>query len=304
LHVLFLFVDGIGLGDDDAEHNPFAIAHMPTLIGLTNGWRWLKGIGRQRSERAVFIPTDPRLGVPGRPQSGSNHAVILTGRNVPQIIGRHYGPKPDGATRAMLAQDNIFKRLTENGKRAGMLVGYPAGLLQNIERGKTLPSGMQQGAISGGQGLFTIADVEQQRALTAEYTGKALREYTGDARIPVLSEYDAGVRLVELARDYDFALHSHWMTDYIGHRGPLEKGVELLEVLDGVLAGVLDAWDDDDGLVILTSDHGNMEYIGDRRHTENDVPTLIIGRDRDAFAEGFASLLDFAPRILRCLLND
>jgi 2,3-bisphosphoglycerate-independent phosphoglycerate mutase len=302
VRILLLFVDGIGLGDDGAASNPFASADMPTLTALTNGQRWLKGIGRQESARAIFIPTDPRLGVPGRPQSGSNHAVIMTGRNVPQIIGRHYGPKPDEQTRAILAADNVFKRLNDNGKRAAMLVGYPAGLLHSIARGKTLPSGMQQAAINGGQSLFTIEDIQHKRALTAEYTGHMLREHTGDTRIPTMNAHAAGRLLVELARGYDFALHSHWITDYVGHRGPLAKGVELLELLDAVMAGVLEAWDDDEGLVILTSDHGNMELIGDRRHTENDVPTLIIGNDKAAFADGFTSLLDFAPRILQRLL--
>lgn len=302
MRILLIFVDGIGLGDDDPAVNPFAVAHMPTLTALTNGQRWLRGIGRQVSQRAIFVPTDPRLGVPGRPQSGTNHAVILTGRNVPQLIGRHYGPKPDAATRALLAQDNLFKRLRDAGKQAALIVGYPDGLLASMARGKTLPSGIQQAALSAGQVLFTIDDLQAGRALTAEWTGHALREHIKDDRIPTLTPFEAGRQLVALAGHYDFALHSHWMTDYVGHRGQLAQGVDLLETLDGVMAGVLEAWDDDAGLVILTSDHGNMEHIGDRRHTENDVPTLIIGADKAAFADGFASLLDITPRILQRLL--
>jgi len=301
MHILFLFLGGIGLGSNDPESNPFTVAHMPTLTALTNGRRWLRDTGYQQTQRAVFIPTDPMLGVPGRPQSGSSQAAILTGLNVPRLIGRHYGPKPDAQTRDLLAQDNFFKQVTAHGGRAALLDAYPPALLQRIERKKTLPSSIQQAARESGQRLFSLDDLRAGRALTAEWTGIPLREYLKDDTIPSLSAYDAGKRLVEISREYDFALHSHWMTDYIGHRGTLPQGVQMLETFDQVMAGVLDTWQDDEGLVIVTSDHGNMENIGDRRHTENLVPTLIIGGEKSRFAAGFKQLTDFVPHMARIL---
>ena len=78
--------------------------------------------------------------------------------------------------------------------------------------------------------------------------------------------------MVELSRRYDFAFFSHWMTDVIGHRGGIEDGVKALERFDAVMAGALAAWDDREGLLIVTSDHGNMEDLSHGKHTENDVP--------------------------------
>ena len=95
MHILMFFLDGIGLGDDNADINPFAVANMSTLTALTNGKRWLRDTGQQESARALFIPTDPRLCIPGRPQSASGQATILTGLNVPRMLGEHYGPKPN-----------------------------------------------------------------------------------------------------------------------------------------------------------------------------------------------------------------
>ena len=109
--------------------------------------------------------------------------------------------------------------------------------------------------------------------------------------------------MVEISRQYDFAFFSHWYTDIVGHRGPLEDGVTLLELFDGVMAGALDTWDDDEGLIIVTSDHGNLEDISTRNHTENDVPTLIIGRDKAAFAEGLTDLTGLVPRMARVLFK-
>jgi 2,3-bisphosphoglycerate-independent phosphoglycerate mutase len=299
--ILFIFVDGIGLGDDDPAVNPFAVANMPTLNALSNGKRWLRDTGRQVSERAVFIPTDPRLGVPGRPQSGTSQAAILTGLNVPRLVGEHYGPKPNEQTRAILTENNFFKQVIARGKKAALLDAYPPGLLESIARGKTLPSSIQYAVIAAGQTLFSIDDVIARRALTPEWTGHSWREHLKIMETPLYTPQEAGHLLVELSKNYDFAFHSHWYTDYVGHRGPFETAVQLLEMLDGVMQGILEKWDDRDGLVILTSDHGNMEVIGERHHTENDVPTLIIGGGKEAFAEGLTRLTDFVPRMAQFL---
>jgi 2,3-bisphosphoglycerate-independent phosphoglycerate mutase len=301
MHILMIFLDGIGLGDDNAQINPFAVAHMPTLTTLTNGKRWLRDTGRQESQRAIFIPTDPRLGVAGRPQSGSGQAAILTGRNVPQIIGEHYGPKPNLETRQILADDNFFKRVKRAGKKAALLDAYPPGLHHDIARGKTLRSSIQQAPFEAGQHLFGMDELISRRALTPEWTGESWRRYLKLDATPVYEPEEAGRLLVEMSREYDFAFHSHWMTDMVGHRGPFERGVELLELFDGVMTGVLEAWNDDEGLVIVTSDHGNMEAIGNRNHTENDIPTLVIGKAKTDFATGFKDLTDYVPRMATLL---
>jgi len=53
--------------------------------------------------------------------------------------------------------------------------------------------------------------------------------------------------------------------------------------------------------VIITSDHGNLEDLSTRHHTENDVPTVVIGAERHRFAEGLHDLTGITPGILRVL---
>ena len=301
MHILMLFLDGIGLGDDNPETNPFVTAHMPTLMGLTNGKRWLRDIGQQETSRSLFIPTDANLGLVGRPQSGTGQAAILTGLNVPQIIGEHYGPKPNLQTRGIIANDNFFKQVKRAGKKAALLDAYPEGLHHDIARGKTLRSSIQQAAYEAGQSMFGMEELKAGQALTPEWTGESWHSYLKLYDTPVYTPQEAGKLLVKLSRQYDFAFHSHWMTDHVGHRGPLKRGVELLELFDGVMAGVAEEWDDDEGLVIITSDHGNMEEIGNRNHTENKIPTLVIGRAKDAFADGFHDLTGYVPRMAKLL---
>lgn len=303
MHILTLFLDGIGLGENDPEKNPFAVANMPTVHALTNGKRWLADTGRQVSDRAILIPTDPRLSIEGRPQSGTGQATILTGLNVPQMIGRHYGPKPDEETRHIISEHSYFKSLVERGKKASLLTAYPEGLLHDFERGKTLRSSIQQSAFESGQGHFTVEDVIAKRALTAEWTTDAWKTYLKINDLPQYSAREAGQLLARISRNYDFAFHSHWFTDRVGHRGPFEKGVELLEMFDEVMAGILDEWDDDEGLIVVISDHGNMEDVTVRHHTENDIPTLVIGSQKEKFAENYSALNDFVPACDRILFD-
>ena len=74
-------------------------------------------------------------------------------------------------------------------------------------------------------------------------------------------------------------------------------------MFDEVMAGILDEWDDDEGLIIVISDHGNMEDVTVRHHTENDIPTLIIGNKKSEFAENYTSLADFVPSCDRILFG-
>ncbi len=303
MHILMLFLDGIGLGPDDPATNPFAIAETPTLCQLANGQRWLETTGFQASPRSLFIPTDANMGIPGRPQSGSGQAAILTGRKIPQIIGEHYGPKPNKATRDLIEENNFFKEVVAHGKRAALLEAYPSRWHEGINSGKRLRASYQLASHSAGLPTFGEQELYAGRAFAVDWIGEGWRSQLGYEDTPLYTPQEAGRKLVEVSRDYDFAFMSHWLTDIIGHRGTLDDAVKNLERFDKVMAGVLDCWDDSEGLVIITSDHGNMEAIGSRKHTENEVPTVIIGQQKDVFQQDFHSLADFVPHMAHLLFD-
>lgn len=297
-----IFLDGVGLGENNSETNPFVSAHLPTLESFTNGETWLKTTGKQETSRAIFIPTDPRLGVKGRPQSGTGQATIVTGRNISQLIGEHYGPKPSEKTRALLDEDNFFKQVVNAGKTASLLEAYPPQWHEVIERGKRLPSSYQYAARSAGVPFLGIDDLRAGTAISGDWTAEAWKTQLSYDDIPILTPYESGQRLVKLSREVDFAFFPHWLTDIAGHRGPMKRAIELLETFNQVMAGVLDEWDDNEGLIIITSDHGNIEEIGNRKHTENDVPTVVIGEKRHQFAEGVSDLSHLVGGMSQLLL--
>ncbi len=302
--VLLIFLDGIGLGEGNPAVNPFAAAQTPTLDALAGGQPWLASTGRAAGIRSAFAPADPRMGVPGRPQSASGQAAILTGRNVPALIGEHYGPRPSPPIRALLAEDNLFKQVVARGDAAALLEAYPPRFHEALASGKRIPASYQDAALQAGLPLFDEADVASGDAMTVDWTGAAWRDHLGYTDSPVHTPAEAGRLMVELAQRYRFSFFSHWLTDQVGHRGTVPDGVALLELFDGVMAGVLETWDDEGGLIIITSDHGNLEDLSHGKHTQNDVPLIAIGGGAAAFADGITTLADIAPHILRYLYEN
>jgi len=301
MHILFVFLDGVGLGDDDAANNPFAVADMPNLTALTGGKRWLRGIGRVETERATFVPTDPNLGVEGKPQSATGQATILTGLNVPRQIGQHYGPKPNRAIEDIVRVESLFVKLTQRGLTSALINAYPPRYFESIDSGMRKYSVVPFAVTVAGLPLFGEDDFMRGDAMGAGFTGDGWRTQLGYEDAPVYAPAEAGAHLAELARRRNFTFFEHWPTDVLGHRGTLERGVAHLEQFDAVMGGLLDAWDDAHDLIVVTSDHGNMEDMSQRGHTVNLVPTLLVGQARHRFAENLSDLTHFTPAILRLL---
>ena len=300
MHFLFLFLDGVGLGSEDPSTNPFARASMPNLQKLLGGKRLLMNAIREsndaqpsprhtdqavqsfspiylETQRASLLDLDACLGVAGLPQSASGQATLLTGQNVPAALGYHYGPKPNPAVAAFLRNGNLFNTLKENGGKAGFLNAYPPRYFAAIQSGLRLYSAIPLAATSAGIMLRTSADLLAGQAIAADFTAQGWHTHLGLTDAPLLSPIEAGARLAELALSYNFSLFEYWMSDYAGHNQDMEAACVLLESFDQVLGGLLEAWNDREGLILLTSDHGNLEDLSTRRHTYNPVPALLIG---------------------------
>ena len=298
---LFLFLDGVGLGDDNPNINPFARVEMPSLQGLLAGQRLLGVTPAREYERATLLGLDACLGVEGLPQSATGQATLLTGINVPAAINKHYGPKPNPAVAEFLRDDNLFIRLNKIGRHSALLNAYPPSYFEAIESGRRLYAAIPLAVISAGIPLKTTEDLYAGRALSADYTGQGWRDHLDYSDTPVYTPRQAGEKLANLTKAYDLAFFEFWPSDYAGHQQDMEAACGLLETFDQVLSGLLDIWENQDGLILITSDHGNMEDLSTRRHTANPVPGLIIGSQqlRTAFTSDLSDLTGIAPAILR-----
>jgi 2,3-bisphosphoglycerate-independent phosphoglycerate mutase len=303
--VLFLFVDGVGLGSDRAEINPVAAADLPVLGALLDGRRPLAGSAPFHGSRASLVGLDASLGVPGTPQSGTGHATLLTGVDAVRRFGRHHGPWVPTALRPLVAGSSVLARVRAAGGRTAFANAYPEELADRVRGGLAgvsprllgpLRSGPPLAAI--GAGVFTrhTPALERGDAVASEITNEGWIERLGRTSLPTISPEQAGRNLARIAGAHDLTLFAHYATDHVGHRGSHGEAVVVLERLDRFLGGVLDGLPDRAHLLVA-SDHGNIEDTG-RGHTANPALGLVVGPHHRQMAERLHDLRDVTPALL------
>lgn len=300
--MIFLFLDGVGLGDDDPAANPLAArdygAVYPTLARLLGGAAPVLSTGRAAGPGACLVPLDAQMGVGGRPQSATGQAALLTGLNAPALLGEHFGPRPDDRVRAILDRAGIFRRLATAGRRPFFCNAYPQRYFDVIRSGRRRLSAVPHAAVAGGQRLLTHVDLIGGRALASDFTNQGWRDELGYDTAPVYAAVEAGVMLWQLAQPYDFLFFEHWMTDVYGHDQALGPAITMLQRFDSFLGGLVAAADLANTLIVVASDHGNVEDCRHGKHTTNPALGLLIGEARTAYAGQLHSLADLAPLVL------
>ena len=175
------------------------------------------------------------------------------------------------------------------------------------------------GEILGKCGMtqLRIAETEKYAHVTFFFNGGEERQYPGEDRIlvpsPKVETYDMKPEMSALqvtdkvveainSRKYDAIILNYANPDMVGHTGSLEATIKALETIDGCIARVVDAIDNNDGVLIITADHGNSEQMIDyatgephTAHTSNLVPLVLIGRD-EKLKPG--KLADLTPTML------
>jgi hypothetical protein len=299
MHVLLLFFDGWGLGANDPATNPFLTAPMPTLRALCDGTIPTREKIVQ-SARAVVVPTDATLGVAGVPQSATGQTTLLTGINAPRALGAHVGPYPNDALRDLLTRDNVLMRLTAAGRRVAFANAYPPIFFERLARDKARRSATSYAVQAAGVRYRDINDLRAGKAVSAFVTNHIWRERGAD--VPLITAREAGMNLARLAAENDFTLFEYFLTDAAGHKANAAFTTRVLAEVDELLSGVLDASDLDDTLIVITSDHGNIEDTTTRAHTRNPVPTILVGAAREHIAPRVHTLADFAPALMELVI--
>ncbi len=286
--VLLLFVDGIGLGEADPAKNPFVRARLTRL-------RLAQGLPAP-DPAAVLVPTDACLGVPGLPQSATGQTSILAGMNAAATVGRHINGYCTKSLAALLDGQTIFSRVKETGGGVTYANAFTPGFFEKPPRFLSVST---VAVTQAGVRLRTLEDLARGEALFHDFTNRLLPER--GCYLPPITPREAGARLAAITAGHAFTMYEHFLTDLAGHSQDMDRAVEVLENLEGLLDGLLAHLDLSRHLVILTSDHGNLEDLSTKRHTLNPVPTLLWGRDAPAVAAGIRDLTDIAPAILRFL---
>jgi 2,3-bisphosphoglycerate-independent phosphoglycerate mutase len=306
--VLFIFLDGVGLGADDPTANPIAAARIPTLRALLDGRRPVASADGFRGDNASLAGLDASLGVPGTPQSGTGHATLLTGHDAIRRFGRHYGPWVPTALRPLVAGSSLLARARDAGRRVAFANAYPEELVSRVAAGLDGVPGRRLGPLRSGPPLAAIgagvltrhtAELARGDAVASEITNRGWIERLHRTHLPDVAAEEAGANLARIAASHDLTLFAHYSTDHVGHRGSHADAVAAVERVDRFLAGVLAALPVD-VLVFVVSDHGNLEDVT-RGHTANPALGLVAGPGHRRVADGLGDLRDVAPAALTAL---
>ena len=159
------------------------------------------------------------------------------------------------------------------------------------------------GEILGNKGLtqLRIAETEKYAHVTFFFNGGEETKYPGEDRIlipspkvetydmkPEMSAIEVTDNVVEAinSKKYDAIILNYANPDMVGHTGSLEATISALETLDGCIGRVVEAIRNNDGVLIITADHGNSEQMIDyttgephTAHTTNLVPLVLIGKE-------------------------
>lgn len=301
MKVLMIFIDGLGIGAR-AETNPYSSANTPFLDKILGGHVLFYGIKTILKDIAVIIPTNACLDVPGIPQSATGQTTIWTGINAAQVVGRHINRYPNLELKEIIIKHNIMKLLNEAGKKVTFANAYRNGFFKMVRERKLGLSTSTLVAITSGTRLRTIDDLIQGNAVYQDFTNKMLVDWGYD--VPISSAQEAGEKLAKIAQEHDFTLFEYFITDRIGHKQDLSMAVQVYEDLDRFIQAVAEASKLDDMVIMVVSDHGNIEDLSTETHTNNPVPTLLINNHVENLEWGnIASLTDITPFVLKILLN-
>lgn len=298
MSVLFLFLDGVGLGADDASSNPFARVATPALTSLL-GRRLVAApaAGGIDGALALLVPVDATLGVPGLPQSATGQTTLLTGVNAAALAGRHVTAYPTAELRALLAERSLFAVLRRHNREVVLANVYSPEYFTAVDARRIKVGAVSHAAQATGVRLRSLDDLRAGRAVFHDLTNERLRAWGHD--VPIITPFVAGQRLAAMAGDADLTFFEFFLTDLAAHgRVPVSPDA-VVAMVDALLAGVLSGRAAGTTLVVA-SDHGNLEDGDSTAHTLNPVPVLVVGPGRAAFRH-LKSLVDVAPAVLSVL---
>ncbi|MCG8373908.1 MAG: hypothetical protein MI700_10260, partial [Balneolales bacterium] len=163
--VIFIFIDGVGLGKQ-SEENPFFVQSYESFQVFSNG-HFFTNADPVLSSGHIFKPIDANLDVEGLPQSGTGQATLFSGKNASKVIGKHFGPYPHSGIRFLLEEQSIFHAVQESGKKPYFMNAYPPVFMEYSEK-RNRWSCTTLMTRSAGLALNSTEEVLQEKALTAE----------------------------------------------------------------------------------------------------------------------------------------
>ena len=249
-------------------------------------------------ENARF-KVDASLGIEGLPQSATGQTSIFTGVNASAALNRHMSGQPTITLKKIIYKVNMFGELKKMGLKVANANVYRDEYLTNmlnVKDRRNRPSVTSVMCMAEHMKFRTVDDFINNNGVYHDITGDKLKE--SGYPVELISPQKAAQNVYALSRENDFTLFEHFVTDIAGHMAEYEEAVGVIEKLDFFLSELISLINFEEDVLIITSDHGNIEDISVHTHTMNQVPAIVIGGRADSVDLQIQSLVDIMPFVL------
>lgn len=169
-----------------------------------------------------------------------------------------------------------------------------------------------------GKKQLRIAETEKYAHVTFFFNGGREEPYPGEDRIlvnspkvatydlqPEMSAYEVTEKVLEAinSEKYDTIILNFANTDMVGHTGNIDAAIKAVEAVDKCVGEIVEAVQKQNGVLLITADHGNAEQMIDYQtgepltsHTTNLVPLILVGMENVELKDG--RLCDLTPTML------
>jgi hypothetical protein len=296
--VLFVFLDGVGIGPADPSFNPFLAAadRLPTLTTLMGGSVPTLNEPAVEGPDGRSFPLSATLDMDGTPQSGTGQVALLTGESAAEIFGRHFGPWTPVSLRPLVEDRSVLRLARERGFEVRFANAYPKGWPG--PRGGLRIAGPPLAARGAGvldRHEDALADGE---AVSSEIVNDGWRDRLGHTSVPQITAETAGANLARISGAAHLTLYAHYATDTAGHEQTRPDAITALERVDAFLHGLCSELSSDT-LLLVASDHGNLEDVR-VGHTRNPVLGIAAGPGAEEAAR-LSDIRDVASFVLGML---
>jgi hypothetical protein len=284
--IILIFVDGVGIGLDDPSINPCC----SSATGIFH-------VNKNLPESGHRYQIDAQMGVPGLPQSATGHTTLYTGKNAPQLLGKHLTGFPNKDLRQLLEEQSLFIVLKNIGFKSKFINAFRPVFFTTPE----IFSNLHMSATTemnryAGYDFSDFHDIRDEKALYHDFSNRENRCKGFD--LPLFSADKAGEILVRESNNYDLILYEYFMTDFAGHAQDLSRSIEEIRKIESLILAVLRYINPQNTILIVASDHGNIEDIRTKSHTTNPAFLGIWDKTTSITYSNFKNLQDIFPFIL------
>jgi hypothetical protein len=297
--IALVFVDGIGIGENSKEKNPFFSYPFQLFSQFFKEPPYKDNVPLYHQNGALF-PVDASLGVPGFPQSGTGQLSIFGGFDAINAFGGHFGPYAPVSVVSKIYESNLFLDSVKNGYSFKFLNAYPRPFYTYLNKKPKRLNVTAHCMISAGIKFNTSRQVYDKQALTAEITNYRWRQKLG-SKLPEITPEEASKIFLRNLKKSDLSVFEYYLTDYAGHRRYDGKIEEICEILDRFLLNTLKNFDIENDTFLLCSDHGNFEDISIKTHTLNPTIFIAYGKYAKESQENITNLSEITPFIFDIL---